>query len=168
MAQRGKSGPDWGGMKQFMGGHFPFMNDKIKKKMGAGGTDWVEEYVQDVLKKSFSQRAGSFFPEESARAETSEAAQGLDYDYETFETHNNVIVRITIPEDVQVRNVRVYAGSMQLKVEQDPTRSSMYIPLPSEVDGGAVKASLKDRVLEVRCPRRQEAEVFQEVRVRFL
>jgi HSP20 family molecular chaperone IbpA len=155
-------------MEKFMGGHFPFMNDKIKKKMGAGGTDWVEEYVQDVLKKSFSQRTGSFIPEESARAETSEAGQGLDYDYETFETHHNVIVRITVPEDVQVKNVRLYAGSMQLKVEQDPTRSSMYIPLPSEVDGGGVKASLKDRVLEVRCPRRQEAEVFQEVRVRFL
>lgn len=168
MAQGGRNGPNWGGMEQWMGGHFPFMNDKIKKKMGAGGTDWVEEYVQDVLKKSFSQRTGSFFPEESARAETSEASHELDYDYETFETHNNVIVRITVPEDVQVRNVRVYAGSMQLKVEQDPTRNSMYIPLPAEVDGGSVKASLKDRVLEVRCPRRQEAEIFQEVRVRYL
>ncbi|RAU91697.1 hypothetical protein DQG13_28815 [Paenibacillus sp. YN15] len=151
-----------------MGGHFPFMNDKIKKKMGAGGTDWVEEYVQDVLKRTFSQRTGSFFPEANERAETSESGHGLDYDYETFETHNNVIVRITVPEDVQVRNVRLYAGSMQLKVEQDPTRKSMYIPLPSEVEGGSVKASLKDRVLEVRCPRRQEAEVFQEVRVRYL
>lgn len=151
-----------------MGGHFPFMNDKIKKKMGAGGTDWVEEYVQDVLKRTFSQRTGSFFPENGERAETSESGRGLDYDYETFETHNNVIVRITVPEDVQVRNVRLYAGSMQLKVEQDPTRKSMYIPLPSEVEGGSVKASLKDRVLEVRCPRRQEAEVFQEVRVRYL
>ncbi|MNC36496.1 hypothetical protein D3C75_850190 [compost metagenome] len=155
-------------MDQWMGGHFPFMNDKIKKKMGAGGTDWVEEYVQDVLKRSFSQRMGSFTPEEGARAETSESRHELDYDYETFETHNNVIVRISVPEDVQVRNVRLYAGSMQLKVEQDPTRKSMYIPLPSEVEGGSVKASLKDRVLEVRCPRRQEAEVFQEVRVRYL
>lgn len=167
MAQRGRSGPDWGGMEQWMGGHFPFMNDKIKKKMGAGGTDWVEEYVQDVLKRSFSQRTRSFSPEEGA-AETSESGHGLDYDYETFETHNNVIVRITVPEDVQVRNVRVYAGSMQLKVEQDPTRNSMYVPLPSEVDAGGVKASLKNRVLEVRCPRRQEAEVFHEVRVRYL
>lgn len=168
MAHRGRSGPDWGGMEKFMGGQFPFMNDKIRKKMGAGGTDWVEDYVQDVLKRSFTQRSGTFFPEEKAQSETSEASNELDYDYETFETHNNVIVRITVPEDVQVRNVRIYAGSMQLKVVQDPTRNSMYIPLPSEVDGGGAKASLKDRILEVRCPRRQEAEVFQEVRVRYL
>jgi HSP20 family molecular chaperone IbpA len=168
MANRGRNRPEWEQMEKWMGGRFPFMDDKLKKQMGSGNTDWVGDYVQDVLKRSFSERTGGVWAQEKEAGVSSSQENDLDYDYEVFETHNSVIARVTVPEDVLVRNVRVYAGSMQLKLEQDPTRKKMYIPLPAEVSASSFKASVKNRILEIRCAKLEEAEVFREVRVRYL
>lgn len=167
MANRSGGGPDWANMEKWMDGRFPFMTDKWRKQMGSGNTDWVEGYVQDVLKRTFKQRSGAPWSEDKEQADVSSRGE-LDYEFEVFETHSSVIVRVMIPEEVQVRNVRVYAGSMQVKLEQDPTRRKMFISLPTEVLASSVKASVKNRVLEIRCPKLEEAEMFQEVRVRYL
>lgn len=169
MANRDRYGPNWDQMEKWAGGRFPFMSDKYKKKMASGNTDWVGEYVQDVLKRSFAERTGVEPEEETEKEVTaSSGGGGLDLDYELFETHNSVIARVKVPEDVQVRNIRVYAGTMQLKLEQDPQRKKMYIRLPTEIISSTVKAALKNRVLEIRCSKLEEAEIFQEVRVRYL
>ncbi|MDF2922651.1 MAG: hypothetical protein K0R57_1565 [Paenibacillaceae bacterium] len=172
MTARGGNGPDWEQMQKWMGGQFPYMTDKFRKQMGAGGTDWVGEYVQHVLKRSLADRGGAPWTEEEASGEVSTSSSPqdneLDYDYEVFETHKSVIARVTVPAEVQIRNVRVYAGAMQLKLEQDPARRKMYIRLPCAVDGSSVRATLKERVLEIRCSRLEEAEMYQEVRVRYL
>ena len=159
-------------MENWMGGRFPFMNDKFKKQMSLGGTDWVGDYVQHVLKRSLTEKGGAPWGGEEAQTASSSASSdydgGLDYDAEVFETHKSVIARVTIPDEVQVRNVRVYAGAMQLKLEQDPARKKMYLTLPCAVDSSTVRAALKGRVLEIRCSKQEEADMFQEVRIKYL
>jgi HSP20 family molecular chaperone IbpA len=170
-----RPGQDWEQFDKFMGAQLPFLpKDFLKGRMKQGG-DWIGEYVQDVLKRSFSGRGGE---EEGAGDEeasvssastgASTAASDLDYEYEAFETHTAVIVRITVPDGIHIKNVRIYAGNTQLKVEQDPSRKKLYIRLPHPVDHGAAKASFKDRVLEIRLPKLEEAEIFQEVRIRII
>lgn len=169
MTNRSRNTTDWSNMEKWINGRLPYMNDKWKKRMGEGNTDWVGDYVQDVLKRSFSQRAGADWTDhEEKGAVSASAGDELDYEYEVFETHSGVIAKVKIPDEIQVRNIRVYAGSMQLKLEQDPRRQKMFIPLPVQVIGSSVKASMKNRVLEIRCSKQEEAEMFQEVRIRYL
>lgn len=169
MANGNRSGPDWDRFEKLIGTRFPFVpKGFMKNRMNAGG-DWIGEYVEEVLKQSF-QTSGMPGAEEEKEAETSSASipQELDYEYEVFETHASVIARVKVPEEVLIRNVRVYAGSNQLKLEQDPSRRKLYIPLPRTVDSNAARATFKERVLEIRLPKMDEAELFQEVRVRNL
>lgn len=167
MTDRGRVGADWSQMDKWMDSRFPFMNDKWKKRMANGNTDWVGDYVQDVLKRSFSEKGGAAWSEEGEKGTVSSQGE-LEYDYEVFETHNGVIVKVTVPDEVQIRNIRVYAGSMQLKLEQDPRRQKMFISLPTEVIASSVKASVKNRIMEIRCQKMDEAQMFQEVRIRYL
>ncbi|WP_438447785.1 Hsp20/alpha crystallin family protein [Gorillibacterium sp. sgz5001074] len=170
-----KSGPDWEHFEKLMGARFPFMPQGIKGRMEAGG-DWIGKYVEEVLKQSFGaageeEEEGKGHREETAssqvRTSSSEASE-LDYDYGLFETHTSVIVRVEIPAEVHIRNVRVYASDYQLKLEQDPSRKKLYIRLPHAVDHASVKAVYKDRVLEIRLTKADEAELFREVRIRNL
>lgn len=166
-----KSGPDWERFEKLMGTRFPFMPQGIKSRMDAGG-DWIGSYVEEVLKQSFG---GAAHPEESGERDSTVSsadapvrASELDYEYEVFETHSSVIARVNIPGGVHIRNVRLYASDDQLKLEQDPARQQLYIRLPHAVDHGAAKAVFKDRVLEIRLPKVDEAELFREVRIRSL
>lgn len=169
MKKGDRPGLDWEQFEKYMGTQLPFMpKNFMKGRMEAGG-DWIGEYVQDVLKRSFGERAAGEGAEEKAHTAEAAGSQGeLDYEYETFETHSNVIVRVSVPPDVHVKNIHVYAGSTQLKLEQDPSRKKLYIDLPRPVEGAAAKAVYKDRILEIRLPKLDEADIFQEVRVRYL
>lgn len=167
MVKNNRSGQDWDHFEKFMGAQLPFMpKDFLKGRMKNGG-DWIGDYVQEVLKRSFSRSgAADVGTDEEEAAASAVSSSDLDYDYETFETHTSVIVRVQVPDGVHIKNIRLYAGSAQLKLEQDPTRKKLYIRLPHPVDHGASKATYKNRVLEVRLPKLEEAEMFQEIRIR--
>lgn len=164
-----RPGQDWEKFEKFMGAQLPFMpKDFMKGRMKDRNGDWIGDYVQEVLKRSFGGSGGDEAGAEEEGASVAAAASELDYAYETFETHNSVIVRVNMPDNVHIKNIRLYAGSTQLKLEQDPSRKKLYVSMPHPVDHGAAKASFKDRVLEIRLPKLEEAELFQEVRIRHL
>lgn len=165
MGNAQKPGFDFDRLEKYLGEQIPFMpKGLLKNRMGTNGS-WIGDYVQDVLKRSFGDTESEDGASEEARVQDSRS-DGLAYEHDVFETHNSVIVRVHIPDDVHVKNVKAYAGSTQLKLEQEPSRKKQYVKLPSTVDAGAAKAVHKGRVLEIRMPKLDEAEVFQEIRIR--
>lgn len=158
-----KQGPnshfDWNELENLLGENIPKGLLKDRMNMNAG---WVGDYVQNVLKKSFSgARTGS-------KETATDKNDSPNFEYEMFETHNSVIVRLHIPDDIHHKNVATYASSNLLKIEQLPSRKKQLIRLPSLVDPGQSKASYKERVLEVRMAKHADEDIFNEIKIRYM
>jgi len=164
-------GFDWDQMEKFIGEQVPFLPKGFLKNRMNGNGAWIGDYVQDIMKKSFAQ-TGAVGEEFEARVssgseEAEHGHEGLSYKHKVFQTHNHVIVRVHIPQEVHYKNVKAYASGHMLKIEQDPSRKKMYIKLPAAVDSGRARAIYKERVLEIRIPKLDEAEMYQEIPVRY-
>lgn len=150
---------DWNELEKLLGENIPKGLLKDRMNMNAG---WVGDYVQKVLKNSFSGSGGG------SKETVNETTDSVNFEYEMFETHNSVIVRLQIPEEIQHKNILAYVSSNLLKIEQLPRRKKQIIRLPSLVNPSQSRASYKDRVLEVRMAKHMDEDIFNEIKIRYM
>lgn len=141
---------NWKQFEQFFGGKAPFPNPGD----GTEPMSWVENYVKDVMKQALP----SIDP------------SGLKHHFHTevFDTHNNVIVKVHIPDRTQARKLRVLLGSNQLRLENLPEGGVQTIKLNSLIVTGSCKAVYKSGILQLHM-RKQSSELpYHEIDIRFL
>ncbi|MEF3307626.1 Hsp20/alpha crystallin family protein [Paenibacillus sp. GYB004] len=140
---------DWKSFEQFFGARLPQIPaDRLKD------TNWIESYVQDAIKQAF--------PQNSELNLSSKR-----YSAEVFETHNSVIVKISIPDQTQAKNARVKVGANVVKLEGLPGKGSQLIKLGSAVIESSCKAVYKDGVLQLHLRKRADDDFFHEAPIRF-
>ncbi|GIP38124.1 hypothetical protein J31TS4_14040 [Paenibacillus sp. J31TS4] len=139
---------DWKALEQWLGGQLPFLPQGFQQQMRQG-ENWVESYVKNMLDNTLNKRGGD---------------TGLAH--EQFETHSDVIVRITVPDSLSVRSLRLLCGPRQLKLEGLPSGTTQSIELPCPVLFESARAVYKRGVLQVRMPKEIESDFLQEIPIR--
>ncbi|MCZ8511301.1 Hsp20/alpha crystallin family protein [Paenibacillus filicis] len=142
---------NWKQFEQFFGGKLPFLGSGD----GPEPMGWVENYVKDVMKQAMP----------------AADLQGLKHHFhtETFDTHNNVIVKIHIPDRSQARKLRVLVNSNQLRLENLPENNTQTIKLNSSVVTDSCRAVYKNGILQLHMRKMMsEHQPYQEIDIRFL
>lgn len=140
---------NWRNFEEFFGGKLPV------PPVGKGDSaSWIEEYVQNVLKQALP----------TVNLAT---VKQRTYHTELFDTHNNVIVKVHIPDKTQARKVRVMLSSNQIRLEGTPDDTAQTIRLSSLVVPSSCKAVYRNGVLQLHMRKLVNDNLFHEVDVRF-
>ncbi|TMV50163.1 hypothetical protein FE783_11410 [Paenibacillus mesophilus] len=140
---------DWKNFGQFFGGKFPHAaNDYLKDP------SWVDRVVKDVMKQAFTNAVDLNMLKNRYRTEV-------------FETHNNVVVKIHIPDKEQARNLSAFVGINQIKLEGLPDDRSEVVKLPSHIVPESCKAVYKKGVLQMQIRKVKISERMHGVNVRY-
>lgn len=135
-----------------------FFQEAMRQGGGNSQTDWgnqdlswIADYVNDMMQQSFPGQyyGGSF---SSTRLKQ-----------EVFETHDFIIARIEVPEDIDPEHLKVYFLTNELKVEGVDSETQR-IQLPRNGLYKGSKAIYKEGILEIKIPKRAR-ERFQEIPV---
>ncbi|MFZ7944338.1 MULTISPECIES: Hsp20/alpha crystallin family protein [Bacillaceae] len=144
---------------------FPFTKD-MKDSMQKMKPEEINNYVQDLVEKMMPNMRGmmnhqDLFNGFQSSAEKQHAANG-PLNSSAFETHDYVFVRIPIPNEDWLKQLRLYHTSNQLIVEHIPQQEdSNTITLPAIVKKKGAAANYKDRVLEIRIPKNIDMQYSQ-------
>jgi HSP20 family molecular chaperone IbpA len=145
--QRGNTvGPewDWARFEEWMTRAFPFLKDDLRLGNMMHVPFPVGKMVQDALDRAFVSVAAARKP----------AVPGMSR-IELFETHRHLIARILLPGGVKSSQVRTRIGSHRLRVEWPPD-VRREVPLNKPVNPRRARAAVKNGILEVRMPKREE------------
>jgi HSP20 family molecular chaperone IbpA len=85
-----------------------------------------------------------------------------------FEILGFVVIRTTIPENVNEKDVKVLIASSHVTIKGDPSGNDHIIPLPQGTKKEGTTAAFKDRILEIRIPKENEAVTSDEINVQYL
>lgn len=116
-------------------------------------TPWIDEYIQDILSQILP-----FNPKSSARRTRIKP--------DIFETHHSVIVRLRIPEGVNVKRLRLFLSTNQVCISGLHEREEV-ISLPALCRYSGCKAQLKDDILEIRIAKELN-EPYREIDIQYL
>ncbi|MFD2613152.1 Hsp20/alpha crystallin family protein [Paenibacillus gansuensis] len=142
---------NWNQFHELFRGHFPSGNGQPPVDTG-----WIQNYVQDTLQRAFtSSTAGK----PSAK---------LTFPSEVFETHNNVVVKISVPDLPTAKNIQPHVSATRVKLENGADGNSQYIPLHSHVVPQSCKAVYKNGILQLHLKKAKISDTYYEARVRFL
>ncbi|GAA3404360.1 Hsp20/alpha crystallin family protein [Paenibacillus hodogayensis] len=139
---------DWKSFEQFFGGTFPLTPTGVKQD-----ASWVGNVVKDVMTKAFP-----------GGVEASVLAR--QFRTEVFETHNNVIIKVYIPDKEQARNIRPALSANRLVLE-GADEEGQTVHLTSPVIPDSCKAVYRDGVLQLHMKKRKGNERMHEVHVRY-
>lgn len=142
---------NWKSFEQFFGGKLPFPGT------ANGNGDhlaWVEGYVKDVLNQAIPS--------------VNLASLKHHFHTEVFDTHNNVIVKVHIPDRAQARKVRVLISANQVRLEGLPEKGAQTIRLNSLVVPDSCKAVYKNGIMQFHMRKQTAEETYYEIDVRFL
>jgi HSP20 family molecular chaperone IbpA len=89
-------------------------------------------------------------------------------DPQCFEILGHVVVRTLIPEDINEKDIKVLIASSHVTIKGDPSGNDHIIPLPPGTKKEGATAAFKDRILEIRIPKENEAVASEEVTVQYL
>ena len=85
-----------------------------------------------------------------------------------FEILGFVVIRTLIPVDVDEKDITVLIASSHATIKGDPSGNDHIIPLPQGAKKEGATAAFKDRILEIRIPKENEADTADEVSVQYL
>lgn len=141
---------DWKSFEQFFGGKFP--NVPID---GMNDPSWVEGLMQDVMKKAFPKSVSLNSLNKSFRTEI-------------FQTHNNVIVKVHIPDKEEARGLSAFVGVNRIRLEGLREDRKQTVKLPAHIQPESCKAVYKNGVLQMQLRKEKISERMHEVNVRYL
>ncbi|SEC50689.1 hypothetical protein [Paenibacillus sp. GP183] len=118
--------------------------------------DWVENYVQDVLKKAMPK---------IDRGTISGALENSQFD--VFETHDHVIVQVKLHNEENPRALQVFVKSNQVKLTGFLKGGTKFIKLPTLVAPRTARASYKSSTLQIQIRKRGRKESYHEAFIRF-
>lgn len=142
---------DWSSLEKWFGDSAPFMKEMIKSRATNNESDasWVEGYVRDILKGSAVKPGKTQAPE-----------------HELIETHNDIIVKLRVPDKTSPRSLRVQVSGHALKIFGLPGGKTRTISLPKNVLGESSKAIFQKGVLKIRMPKNFDGDFFNEVKIK--
>lgn len=139
-------------VENFLNNKFPFLHSDMDQDI-LKDTSWVEGYVQDILRNTMSRmRKPSSPPKTSSQ---------------TFETHQYVIVKLTIPSHIDPGTLLVLTGTNQVKIE-GLASSVTIIKLPCPIVQNSARATYKDGVLQIKMRKKTMKQGYHHVNIRFL
>lgn len=149
MNGRKQSATDWKEFQQSLLGQIPFI-----------GNEWEGKSIEHFVQKTIKQYMPKSLPFKNGLM--SLFSRSLDYDL--FETHRSLFVRIRLPDDVSADSVRFYANRRKLKLIS--ADQSEEIPLPCDVNASRAIARYDDGILEIRLPKQSGTEPYREIFIR--
>ena len=151
----------------------PFKND-IQKWINQNQGGEIHKYVQDLISKSLNgslqknyinEAMGIFEQDQHQdqdqddRVEVEPELKKQNLDYDTFETHDHVYVKIHIRDESQLSNVKIFHTSNQSIIEGIPTPNDQHvITLPSIVKVKGAKAEYRDHYLQIQIPKKVDMQ----------
>ncbi|MDF2963721.1 MAG: hypothetical protein K0S39_5456 [Paenibacillus sp.] len=142
------SGFDWRSFEKSFGGSFP-----KEAKLTNDNSTWVEQYVRHILRQSIPAL-------DQTEWET-------PYNTEITETHHTIILKISIPDRTEAKNIRIFAASTQVKLEGNGKEHFQLIRLPHPVVPANCKAVYKDGIMQLHIRKQDKDEPFYEIDVRY-
>jgi len=128
-------------------------------------SDWVDNYVQDIIKKSFSQQYdNNLYNREESPKKKYQTKRSIQH--EIFEMHDYIIVRIPLPSEANPDRISLSLSNNRLIVKGHPLKEEVTINLPSVPNEKKIGAKCKNHVIEVRLKKRQNEPVVP-IPVRF-
>ncbi|MBP1992384.1 Hsp20/alpha crystallin family protein [Paenibacillus eucommiae] len=143
----------WENIEKFLGQKLP-VNAKEKGQSLLDNMSWVENYVQDVLKKSMPRLHG-------------EGTLNEEPSIEVFETHEHVIAQIKLSKEEDPRALQVFVKSNLIKLTGFLKGGNKFIKLPVLVNPKTARASYKARTLQIQIRKRDQKESYHEAYIRF-
>jgi len=137
-------------VENFLNNKFPFhsgMDQEILKD-----TSWIEGYVQDILHNAVPK----------ARRTSPQKIPS-----QTFETHQYVIVKLTIPSHIDPGTLMISIGTNLVKIE-GLTSSATIVKLPCTVVQNSARATFKDGILQIKMRKKTMKQGYHHVNIRFL
>jgi HSP20 family molecular chaperone IbpA len=143
----------WGNFEKLFDQKIPL---KEKGQSMLDNMSWVENYIQDVLKKAMPKLGAE------VTSGTEEGSQ-----FEVFETHDHVIVQVKLHKEENPRALQVFVKSNQLKLTGLLKEGTKFIKLPALVAPRTARARYKPRTLQIQIRKRGSKESYQEAFIRF-
>lgn len=142
---------DWNSFKQqFMGNNFPGTTPNLDNL----DFSWIEKYVQNVIESSIPDTRTGNSPNKSRALQP-----------EMFETHDYIIIRMFISEDI-LQNIQILLDSNNLLISGLRESKQEMIKLPSNGKASGSKAVFHDDVLEVRILK-DRSRSFKEIPIEY-
>lgn len=149
MNSRKQSALDWKEFQQSLLEQIPFM-----------GNDWEGKNIENFVQKTIKQYMPKSLPFKNGLS----SLFSHSFDYDLFETHRSLFVRIRLSDDLSPDSVRFYANRRKLKVIA-PDHSEE-IPLPCDVNAARAIARYDDGILEIRIPKQGGFDPYREIFIR--
>ncbi|KUO77626.1 MAG: hypothetical protein APF77_19935 [Clostridia bacterium BRH_c25] len=168
------------------------MSARLKDMLLKGDTTELPSFIQEVLMQSIanpitqallaplsqslaaplSQYFGNHMPqniksEPISREEHASAAINR-LDPQLFEIHGFVVIRTAIPDDINEQDIKVLITSTHVTIKGDPSGNDHILPLPQGSKKEGATAAFKDKILEIRIPKENEAVTVDEVNIEYL
>ncbi|MCA1053964.1 Hsp20/alpha crystallin family protein [Rossellomorea aquimaris] len=148
---------------------FPFNKD-MKDQMNKMNPKEIDSYVQDMMKKMFPGGYSSMMnPTEAmnghqpfihsmnkdpVQQEQEKTAQHNQIPVNVFETFEDVYIRMKIPNEEWMKQMKIFHTSNQAIIENIPEHGDRQVlTLPSLVKKKGAMAQYRDGILELRIPR---------------
>ncbi|CAM3989767.1 Hsp20/alpha crystallin family protein [Lederbergia lenta] len=139
-------------------GSFPFKDEfkKMAEEMKPGD---IQSYVNDMMRKfNISQ-----FPDTQEKSPSTSEDTALGSN--VFETFDYVYIRLTLPKEVTLKQLRIFHTSNQAILENIHEEGSRkVIVLPCVVKKKGATAQVKDNILEIKIPKSDDLQ-FTEISI---
>jgi HSP20 family molecular chaperone IbpA len=114
---------------------------------------WLENYIHDMVSESLPRPS----KETNSRSKTKSTI---------FETHDYIIVKVNLADNIEPEHVKIYHYANQLKLEGLSNGSHTMVQLPAQGRYHGSKAIIRNGILEIRIPK-ETNETYRQIRVRF-
>jgi HSP20 family molecular chaperone IbpA len=114
---------------------------------------WLEDYIQGALTKAMPDQAGEIKKSQILR-------------HQVFETHDYMISRVTIPNEIDEMNLKVFIDTNRLILTGLPDNKTYTIQLPMNGRYAGSKATSKDQILEIKVPKESHRN-YREIDINF-
>ena len=168
------------------------MSARLRDMLMRGDTTELPGFIQEILMQSITNPLtqailaplaqslasplSQYFSNPMAQSAKSEPVVHEDHSAKSanslnpqlFEILGFVVIRTPIPKDVDEKNIKVLIASSHITIKGDPSGNDHIIPLPQGTKKEGATAAFKDRILEIRIPKENEADTADEVSVQYL
>jgi len=142
----------WEQLESLLGSKLPALPSAQQLEM-LNDTSWVENYVQQVLSKSLP------------KLNVSSKAKRSQSQAEVFDTHNYVIVKMKLPDQL---NPTVKVRTDQVRVDGLDNGDKKIIQLPCHVVPKYSRSSYKDGILQIKMRKKKLDKTYHEIPIRYL
>jgi hypothetical protein len=143
----------WENFEKLFGQKLPLLE---KGKSMMDNMAWVENFIQDTLKKAMPKLDPGVFSDALEKSE-----------FDVFETHDHVIVQVKPHKEENPRALQVFIKSDHVKLTGFLKGGSKIIKLPTLVAPRTAKARYKEPTLQIQISKRGRKESYHETYIRF-